>query len=90
MNIRPFAKESIKFIYYSVPTGNVQIQILTIFHSERSYCDLGAPDSWYTFPMWNKPVSQMRVLLAACRDPAGSYNRLSYVLYVFNIKRNIF
>ena len=25
----------------------------------------------------------MRAPLAACREPAGSYNRLSYVLYVF-------
>ena len=87
MNIRPFAKESIKFIHYSVPTGNVEIQIFSIFHSERSYWDLSAPDSWFTFPMWNKPVLQMRVPLAACREPVGSDNRLSYVLFVFKIKR---
>ena len=35
-------------------------------------------------------LSHMRVSLAACREPAGSYNRLLQELYVFNIKRNIF
>ena len=28
--------------------------------------------------------------LALCDKPAGSYNRLSYVLYVFEHKRDIF
>ena len=38
--------------------------------------------SWMT----NIRVSQMRVPLACCREPAGSYNRMSYVLYVFEHK----
>ena len=29
----------------------------------------------------NRPVLQMRVSLAARREPVGSYNRLFYVLY---------
>ena len=28
----------------------------------------------------------MRAPLAACREPAGSYNRLSYAIYVFEHK----
>ena len=31
-------------------------------------------------------VSQMRAPLEACREPAGSYNRLLDVLYVFEHK----
>ena len=41
-------------------------------------------------PIDNIRLSQMRTLLATCRRPAGSSNRLSYVLYDMNIKRNIF
>ena len=35
-------------------------------------------------------VLHMRAPLAACREPAGSYNRPREVLYVLNIKHNIF
>ena len=31
-------------------------------------------------------VSQMRAPMAVCCEPAGRYNRLSYVLYVFEDK----
>ena len=38
----------------------------------------------------NRRVSQMRAPIAACHETAGSYNRLLDVLYILNIKRNIF
>ena len=34
----------------------------------------------------HRQVSQIRAPLVACREPVGSYNRLSYVLYVFEHK----
>ena len=36
----------------------------------------------------NRRLSQMRATLAACREPAGSYNRLSEVLYVYFLTYN--
>ena len=38
----------------------------------------------------NRPVSQIRVPPAACREPAGSYSRLLEVLYVFEHKTQYF
>ena len=32
---------------------------------------------------FNRRVSQMQALLAACREPVENFNRLSYVLYAF-------
>ena len=55
-----------------------QIQVVIIPRNMQKCISL-APHS-------KKRLSQMRTPLAACREPAGSYNRLPYVLYVFEPK----
>ena len=42
------------------------------------------------FSLPNKPVSQMRALLAACHKLALGYDTLANLLYVLDIKRNKF
>ena len=65
--------------------GWIYVYICVIFIQLGSYimeygCGFMSPS--YT----SGRISQMQAPLAAYREPAGSYNRLSYVLYVFEHK----
>ena len=43
----------------------------------------------FALPLANKRTSQMRALLAACREPAGDQNRSLYIHMFLYIKRNM-
>ena len=49
---------------------------------------LVAIETWLNYK--NRPVSQMRVLLAACRELALDYDTLQRRYMVLSIKRTIF
>ena len=66
-------------VSYAWKAGRINAQHWT-------FCSLLIWDTMSFFSIPNRRVSQIRPPLAVCREPAGNYNRLPDMLYVFEHK----